>query len=117
MKVNCSILILLASASPSWSFAASNTVTQKSGTGVHLPIGKDGEGEYTAATKGCFDVIGVTTPSVISQIHEQSIRTIGSPAIHIADFGTADAGKIIHALLSRLCPHRSLLNLYNSHSS
>ena len=27
------------------------------GAGVHVPVGKDGEGLYTASTKGCFDVI------------------------------------------------------------
>ena len=68
------------------------TATPANKKAVHLPIGKDGEGEYTAATKGCFDVIDVTTPLILQEISTQPIRTSGSPAIHIADYGTADAG-------------------------
>lgn len=64
------------------------------GAGVHVPIGKDGEGEYTASTKGCFDVINTATPLVLEEIKKQPLRPfgVGSPAYHIADYGTADAG-------------------------
>jgi|AntRauTorckE5430_2_1112549.scaffolds.fasta_scaffold00844_10 hypothetical protein len=62
------------------------------GAGVHVPVGKDGEGLYTASTKGCFDVIDTATPLVIQEINKQTIRPFGSPAFHIADYGTADAG-------------------------
>lgn len=64
------------------------------GAGVHVPIGKDGEGEYTASTKGCFDVINTATPLVLCEIKKQCLRPngLGSPAYHIADYGTADAG-------------------------
>ena len=62
------------------------------GAGVHVPVGKDGEGLYTASTKGCFDVIDTATPLVLQEINQQPIRLFGSPAFHIADYGTADAG-------------------------
>ena len=59
---------------------------------MHVPVGRDGEGLYSASTKGCFDVIDAATPLVLNEIEKQSIRPFGSPAFHIADFGTADAG-------------------------
>ena len=61
---------------------------------VHVPIGKDGEGEYSASTKGCFDVIDAATPLVIQEIKSQPLRPfgVGSQAFHIADYGTADGG-------------------------
>jgi hypothetical protein len=64
------------------------------GAGVHVPVGKDGEGEYSASTKGCFDVIDMATPLVLDEIKKQPLRPfgVGSPAYHIADYGTADAG-------------------------
>ena len=34
---------------------------------LHAPIGRDGEGLYTASTKGCFDVIAAATPAVLAQ--------------------------------------------------
>lgn len=92
MRIQLAALILLSSLELSFCMATATIANQKAGTGVHLPVGKDGEGEYTAATKGCFDVIDVTTPLVLEQIAKQPIRTSGSPAIHIADYGTADAG-------------------------
>jgi hypothetical protein len=85
-------LLLVLSFALSSSLAATSIANQKAGTGVHLPVGKDGEGEYTAATKGCFDVIDVTTPLILEQIKQQPARPFGSPAFHIADYGTADAG-------------------------
>ncbi|VEU38650.1 unnamed protein product [Pseudo-nitzschia multistriata] len=57
---------------------------------VHTPVGKDGEGAYTAATKGCFDVIDMATPLVLQEISEQHINP--DRAFHVADYGTADAG-------------------------
>jgi len=62
------------------------------GAGAHVPVGKDGEGAYTASTKGCFDVIDTATPLILNEIKKQPIRPLGSPAFHIADYGTADAG-------------------------
>ncbi|KAL7460202.1 hypothetical protein ACHAXS_000665, partial [Conticribra weissflogii] len=64
------------------------------GAGVHVPVGKDGEGLYTASTKGCFDVIDTATPLILNEIDKQPLRPfgVGSPAFHIADYGTADAG-------------------------
>ena len=80
---------------------ASVAVSSKAGTGVHAPVGKDGEGEYTAATKGCFDVIQAATPKILDEIFKQAERTHGSPAYHIADYGTADAGTSL-GLLSKM---------------
>ena len=59
-------------------------------TELHAPIGRDGEGLYTASTKGCFDVIDAATPAVLAQVQKAALTTKG-PFI-IADFGTADAG-------------------------
>ncbi len=94
-------LLLFSSIQVCTSLSASTVANQKVGTGAHLPVGKDGEGEYTAATKGCFDVIDVATPLVLDEISKQPIRADGSPAIHIADFGTADAGTSL-GLLSKM---------------
>ena len=40
------------------------------------------------------DVIDTATPLVLAQIEKQPLRPfgVGSPAYHIADYGTADAG-------------------------
>ena len=58
-------------------------------TELHAPIGRDGEGLYTASTKGCFDVIKAATPAVLAQVRKTALTT--GPFV-IADFGTADAG-------------------------
>lgn len=42
-------------------------------TELHAPIGKDGEGLYTASTKGCFDVINAATPAVLKQVEKQTL--------------------------------------------
>jgi len=68
-------------------------------TELHAPIGKDGEGLYTASTKGCFDVINAATPSVLAQV-EKSPLTPG--AYVIADFGTADAGTSLGLMCSAI---------------
>ena len=57
---------------------------------LHAPIGRDGEGLYTASTKGCFDVIAAATPAALAQVQKAAPSTT-SPFV-IADFGTADAG-------------------------
>jgi hypothetical protein len=78
-------------------------VATAGGAGVHVPVGKDGEGLYTASTKGCFDVIDTATPLVVNEIEKQPIRSLGfgSPAFHIADYGTADAGTSL-GLMTRM---------------
>eukprot|EP00584_Thalassiosira_punctigera_P009681 CAMPEP_0172526508 /NCGR_PEP_ID=MMETSP1067-20121228/1421_1 /TAXON_ID=265564 ORGANISM="Thalassiosira punctigera, Strain Tpunct2005C2" /NCGR_SAMPLE_ID=MMETSP1067 /ASSEMBLY_ACC=CAM_ASM_000444 /LENGTH=424 /DNA_ID=CAMNT_0013310039 /DNA_START=134 /DNA_END=1408 /DNA_ORIENTATION=+ len=80
-----------------------STTSAAGGTGAHVPVGKDGEGEYTASTKGCFDVIDTATPLVLDQIRKQPLRPfgVGSPAYHIADYGTADAGTSL-GLMSKM---------------
>jgi len=82
---------------------ASAAAKATGGAGVHVPIGKDGEGEYTASTKGCFDVIDAATPLVLNEIKKQPLRPfgVGSPAYHIADYGTADAGTSL-GLMSKM---------------
>jgi len=79
---------------PSEAFAVkASSVECQAGTGAHKPVGKDGDGEYTASTKGCFDVIDTAGPLILDEIRKQAPRlTQGSPAYHIADYGTADAG-------------------------
>merc|ERR1740139_837139 len=73
---------------------------------IHVPVGKDGDGAYTAATKGCFDVIDKATPLVLQEVRKQPIDT-GRP-FHVADYGTADGGtslglltKIVRAVRER----------------
>lgn len=66
---------------------------------VHTPVGKDGEGEYTAATKGCFDVIEAASPLILEEVASQPIRE--GQAFHVADYGTADAGTSL-GLLSKV---------------
>ena len=70
---------------------------------VHVPVGNDGDGLYSAATKGCFDVIQAASPLVLDEISNQhpQQRSTGSNAYHIADYGTADAGTSL-GLLSKM---------------
>jgi hypothetical protein len=75
------------------SFSSTTTCDAATGgTGAHVPVGRDGEGLYSASTKGCFDVIDAATPLVLRELELQTLRTSGSDAYHIADYGTADAG-------------------------
>merc|ERR1719445_1876012 len=75
---------------------------------VHVPVGNDGDGDYTAATKGCFDVIDGATPLVLDEISKHPLRPFGSgsPAFHIADYGTADAGTSLGLLSKMVMAHR-----------
>jgi len=66
---------------------------------VHTPVGRDGDGDYTASTKGCFDVIDAATPLILKEIQRQPIRN--DQPFHIADMGTADAGTSL-GLLSKI---------------
>ncbi|KAL3937786.1 MAG: hypothetical protein SGARI_001987 [Bacillariaceae sp.] len=58
----------------------------------HAPIGKDGEGEYTASTKGCFDVIDEATPYVMQAIQTIPAAKSKETVFTVADYGTADGG-------------------------
>lgn len=104
-----SLVSLLGLITFSTSLSVSTVANQKAGTGAHLPVGKDGDGEYTAATKGCFDVIDVATPLVLNEISKQPIRIDGSPALHIADYGTADAGTSLGLLSKMVSAYRERL--------
>lgn len=68
---------------------------------LHRPVGTDGEGEYSAATKGCFDVIAAATPAVLSSVSEMTLPAVGSRAFTVADYGTADAGTSL-GLISKI---------------
>lgn len=76
--------------------AAERPFERKSAKDVHVPVGRDGEGEYTAATKGCFDVIDAATPNVLNQVRAMIRKCDTADAyerpFHVADFGSADAG-------------------------
>jgi len=87
----------MVSSTESMAFTTSSKLTQS----IHLPVGQDGEGEYSAATKGCFDVIDTATPLVLTEIAQQSERDSGASAYHIADYGTADGGTSL-GLLSKM---------------
>lgn len=90
MELSMLILLVVLPSSINSLVAASSSTAAVGGTGVHVPVGKDGEGLYTASTKGCFDVINTATPLILEQIEKQTIRP--RTAFHIADYGTADAG-------------------------
>jgi hypothetical protein len=77
---------------PRSSTAAFSTTTSKTHhQEIHAPVGEDGAGEYTAATKGCCDVIDKATPLALESIKSIWKSKRASP-FSIADFGTADAG-------------------------
>ena len=69
-----------------------------------MPVGKDGKGLYTASTKRCFEVIATATPLVLNEIEKQPIRPFGSPAFHIADYGTAGGGTSL-GLMTQMVEH------------
>lgn len=87
----------LTTSTPAEGKSATSTITRP--ISVHVPVGKDGEGAYSAATKGCFDVINAASPLVLDEIQKQPLRS--NQAFHIADYGTADAGTSL-GLLSRV---------------
>ena len=56
-----------------------------------------------SSRRNSFDVIDAATPLVMDQIKSQSLRPfgVGSPAYHVADFGTADGGTSL-ALMTKM---------------
>lgn len=69
----------------------------------HEPVGKDGEGFYSAATLGCFNVIKNSQPLLMAAI--QKILENKEGPLQLADFGTADAGTslgVIYDLCKRI---------------
>lgn len=86
-----------------FALASSATIASSStgGAGAHVPVGKDGEGAYTASTKGCFDVIDTATPLILKEIDNIPLTCSDKKAFHIADYGTADAGTSL-GLLSKM---------------
>lgn len=65
--------------------------------GKHVPWGGLGSGTYTAATKGCFDVIARCQPLVQAALSKaltarEAAGTANTTPFSIADFGTADGG-------------------------
>jgi hypothetical protein len=64
--------------------------------GKHVPFGASGSGHYSAATKGCFDVIARCEAPALAGLDRvfgarQRAGVVGSP-FNLADFGTADGG-------------------------
>mmetsp|Transcript_41952 Transcript_41952/g.47678 ORF Transcript_41952/g.47678 Transcript_41952/m.47678 type:complete len:428 (+) Transcript_41952:57-1340(+) len=105
-----SVLLLLVSFfGVSTSLASSSASKATGGTGVHVPVGKDGDGFYSASTKGCFDVIDNATPLILEQIQKQidSDKNDDAAAYHIADFGTADGGTSLGLLTKMVQAIRS----------
>lgn len=86
--LNSMMAALAAPAEATTTSAAANVVVRP--LSIHTPVGRDGEGAYTAATKGCFDVIHTAAPMVLKEVAAQPLRP--NQAFHIADYGTADAG-------------------------
>lgn len=70
--------------------ASTTAATEK--VELHAPVGEDGEGVYTASTKGCFDVIHAATPAVLEAVHSVPIPHPQERAFVVADYGTADGG-------------------------
>ena len=77
--------------------SAEQVSKEKQHQDIHVPVGTDGAGEYTAATKGCFDVIQKATPLVLDSVkavlskHHKDLGDAAA-AFAIADYGTADGG-------------------------
>jgi indole-3-acetate O-methyltransferase len=74
-------------------------------SGKHVPWGGLGSGTYTAATKGCFDVIARTQPLVQKALGlaleaRRAAGTANVTPFAIADFGTADGGTSIPLMRS-----------------
>lgn len=68
-----------------------------------------------------FDVIATATPLVLDEVKKQTLRPfgVGSPAYHIADYGTADAGtslglmtKMIEAIRERTSDEKEVVVHY-----
>ena len=57
----------------------------------HEPLGEDGDGLYSKATKGCFDVIANASDLVLDAVAAAPAPAAGAP-FALADFGTADGG-------------------------
>lgn len=74
-----------------------STLSKSEATGKHVPWGSLGSGTYTAATKGCFDVIKRCEPLVREALDlVLAVRATNGTAnvtpFAIADLGTADGG-------------------------
>lgn len=92
MKLFFPLLLVISNLCYAFSSTATCDAAATGGSGAHVPVGRDGEGQYSASTKGCFDVIHTATPLILREIELQTLRSNGSDAYHIADYGTADAG-------------------------
>mmetsp|Transcript_7229 Transcript_7229/g.14260 ORF Transcript_7229/g.14260 Transcript_7229/m.14260 type:complete len:153 (-) Transcript_7229:2-460(-) len=73
---------------------------------LHAPVGEDGEGLYTASTKGCFDVISAASPLVLSSMSSIPLPPPGV-ALRVSDYGTADAGTSLGLMSSVVDAARS----------
>jgi len=93
--------------------AQRGVATVAEAAGKHVPWGGLGSGTYTAATKGCFDVIARTQPLVraaLDRVLEMRKATgkANSTPFGIADFGTADGGTSIPLMRSIVAAVRAV---------
>mmetsp|Transcript_6788 Transcript_6788/g.15027 ORF Transcript_6788/g.15027 Transcript_6788/m.15027 type:complete len:382 (-) Transcript_6788:349-1494(-) len=59
---------------------------------AHVPYGKDGEGLYSTATLGCFNVVQAAGPMALEALKQSLTASSPSGHMRICDFGCADAG-------------------------
>lgn len=72
---------------------------------VHVPLGPTGEGLYTLATVGCFNVMARCQPLVLEALPAALTAALAQPGrpLSICDFGAADGGTSVpmwHAVVA-----------------
>lgn len=68
---------------------------------AHVPVGEDGQGFYSEATIGCFNVIQNSEDMVIDSIRNLPAPREDNPVV-IVDYGTADAGTSLPLMYSAI---------------
>jgi len=69
-----------------------------------VPLGADGEGFYSRATRGCFDVIANASTLVLDSVDQAGFAD-GGRAFAVCDYGTADGGTslpLVHNLVGKI---------------
>lgn len=61
---------------------------------MHVPLGPAGEGLYSLATVGCFDVMAKCQPLVLEALPVALSAALAQPGrpLSVCDFGAADGG-------------------------
>ena len=89
---------------------------------LHVPLGEDGVGLYSEATRGCFSVLEAAAPLVSAAVAAVPKPPAGTP-YGVADFGTADAGTslpLLHGVVGQIRaaePDREVAVLYEDQPS